>query len=225
MFMGFFMSPMEASSYVIDRAKQTPREGYVIQKIANPEDVWAHSREAKQMALYFGPGILGSEKEARRAGEILLFHDIAEGLSMDFTPDMLVPKKEKSALERDVLLAIKETCHRGKHIFDLWSEYEDNATKTSHFCHGIDKLQLLRKVFHYEKRNASPYSLKPFWDYALDYLSGSPLEPVAKRLRAARPAGTDDKPVHFAKPMSPADFAKIRKETHRRIARLQGLAI
>ena len=104
-----------------------------------------------------------------RCTKMALIHDMAEALVGDITPVDNVPKPEKCRRETDSmdyfckqLLGNVEGGETGKHIRELWQEYEDSKTLESTFVHDVDKLELLLQMMEYERAAEGTKDLSEF---------------------------------------------------------------
>ena len=108
------------------------------------------------------PPSLTSKLDMYRCMKMCLIHDMAESLVGDITPVDNVPKAEKARREAATMEYI---AHRllgnvhngdpGRHISEIWQEYEDSKTPESVFVHDLDKLELLLQMVEYERRVAA----------------------------------------------------------------------
>jgi putative hydrolase of HD superfamily len=84
-----------------------------------------------------------------------IVHDLAEAIVGDIIPGQM-PKEEKSKLEANAMIKIKETLGNtaeAQFIHELWLEYELAETPEALFCKDLDKFEMIVQAFEYEKRN------------------------------------------------------------------------
>jgi putative hydrolases of HD superfamily len=90
------------------------------------------------------PPSLSAKLDIAKCTKMALIHDMAESLVGDITPVDGVTKAEKSRREAETmdylcsgLLGNVDGGEQGKHIREVWQEYEDAVTTESHFVHGM----------------------------------------------------------------------------------------
>ena len=98
-----------------------------------------------------------------------LIHDMAESLVGDITPVDGVSKIEKCRRETETmdylckgLLGGVDGGVQGKHIREIWQEYEDGETLESKFVHDVDKMELLLQMMEYERTHQGRIDLGEF---------------------------------------------------------------
>lgn len=135
---------------LVGKLKDTPRAGWVLRKVHEPESVAAHMHRMAVMALS-APAPLDRE----RCIKLALVHDIAEAVCGDITPHDNITKEEKHKLEAvsarsccadraevglqaafdDILKPIADT-RVAVSIWSLWNEYETASTPEARFVKG-----------------------------------------------------------------------------------------
>jgi putative hydrolases of HD superfamily len=122
------------------------------------ESIADHMFRMSHLTLVAPPS-LTSKLDMWRCMKMCLIHDMAEALVGDITPIDNVPKVEKSRREAATmdylttrLLGNVHGGIPGKHIRDVWQEYEDSQTPESVFVHDLDKVELLLQMVEYERR-------------------------------------------------------------------------
>ena len=176
----------------LEKLKDMPRRGWVINDIKNPESIASHTFRASVMAW-----ILSNKKKLNieRVIKTALIHDICEIYAGDTTPyDSLLPKdekkrkalmrtwprltdnekkrlqekkfkKEKNALERIIKNLPRELSHE---IMHLWLDYEKGLTKEGRFFKQVDRLENLLQAMEYRKKYRKPPK-GPWWEWAKEY--------------------------------------------------------
>lgn len=98
-----------------------------------------------------------------------LIHDMAESLVGDITPVDGVTKGEKSRREAATmdylcggLLGNVDGGVQGRHIREIWQEYEDGETLESKFVHDVDKVELILQMMEYERSHQARVDLGEF---------------------------------------------------------------
>lgn len=115
------------------------------------------------------PPSLASRLDLSKCTKMALIHDMAESLVGDITPVDGVAKREKSRREAETmdylckdLLGNVHGGASGKHIRDIWQEYEDTETLESKFVHDVDKMELLLQMTEYERSHEGRTDLGEF---------------------------------------------------------------
>ena len=115
------------------------------------------------------PPSLSSRLDIAKCTKMALIHDMAESLVGDITPVDGVSKSEKSRRETETmeylckgLLGNVNHGAQGKHIREIWQEYEDGETLESKFVHDVDKMELLLQMMEYERSNQGRIDLGEF---------------------------------------------------------------
>ncbi len=162
----------------VTKLKETPRQGWVLRGIKNPESIADHSFRVALMAW-----VLGKQKNNLNLEKIIkmaLAHDLCEVYAGDITPyDTILPKdpkkrkemlktwpkftesqkkkisekkyiKEKQGLEK----LIKDLpANLSKEIKALWQDYEKRLSPESRFLRQIDRAENLLQSLEYWQKN------------------------------------------------------------------------
>jgi len=176
----------------LEKLKDMPRRGWVINDIKNPESIASHIFRASIMAW-----ILGNKQKINieRVLKTALIHDICEVYAGDTTPyDSLLPKddkkrkalmktwprlsdiekkklqekkfkKEKSALEKITKNLPRDLSNEIKH---LWFDYEKGLTKEGRFFKQADRLENFLQAMEYREKYKKPPK-EPWWEWAKEY--------------------------------------------------------
>jgi putative hydrolase of HD superfamily len=144
--------------------KVTKRTGWLLRGLVDIESVADHSWRMSLMAL-----LLGSSAgiDAQRAMSIAVVHDLAEALVGDIAPGQGVDKAMKQLLEADAMKSIvgqlaAENAALGRHVSELWLEYEGAQTAEALFVKDMDKLEMILQAREYER--ARGVDLQDFFD-------------------------------------------------------------
>jgi putative hydrolase of HD superfamily len=151
---------------IIGRLKRTPRTGWKMRKVKNPESVADHSFRTTLLGMVLSDlEKLDTEKIMR----MLLLHDIAESATGDITSIKKYKniskfrKLEEKAIEKILSKLSKKL---SKMYLDLWNEMEDCKTKEAKFCNDMDKLEMMLQAFDYEiEDKGNRKRLEPFWNW------------------------------------------------------------
>ena len=115
------------------------------------------------------PPSLARRLDVARCTKMALVHDMAESLVGDITPADGVPKPEKSRREAATMAYLTKTLlghvnggAQGRHIKEIWDEYEYGRTLESQFVHDVDKIELLLQMVEYERAYEGSIRLNEF---------------------------------------------------------------
>ena len=162
--------------------KETPRTGWVENKVNNVESVADHMYRMSVLCMMCPDASL----DRNRMTKMALCHDMAEALVGDISPAMKVPKDVKYAKEvaalNEMMDPLGEDVHR-EEMKALWHEYEDQETPEAKFVKDMDLLEMILQAAKYENSQGK--------DLAGFFTSGEKIQhPWAKgifeRLRAQR---------------------------------------
>ncbi|KAL4712711.1 hypothetical protein ACJJTC_008008 [Scirpophaga incertulas] len=102
--------------------------------------------------------------DVNRCLQIALVHDLAECIVGDLTPHCGVPPDEKHRRESEAMKSIADlTGIAGDRMFELYQEYENQATPEAKFTKDLDRYDMILQAFEYEKRENSPKKLQEFF--------------------------------------------------------------
>jgi putative hydrolase of HD superfamily len=171
----------------VNRLKETPRTGWVLTEVKNPETIAEHT-----FRLVVASWLLARRKNLsiKRAIFIALFHDLCEVYAGDVTPFFYYIELPKDKKEREkklmswVRLSKKEKERRGKKkfekekesllrlidflgadfkkdIFSYWIDYERRITREGKFVKQLDRVETLIQAIEYfgkeEKKGGSSW--------------------------------------------------------------------
>ena len=159
----------------ISKLKETPRTGWVLMKVKNPETIAEHI-----FRVALTGWLLGKKKNLniKKIIKLALSHDLPEVYAGDVTPffywDILdrEKKEEEEILLKGVRLSKKEKEERGKiksekerksllklikylqpelgrEIFSSWLDYEKRITKEGKFLKQVDRIETLLQSVEY----------------------------------------------------------------------------
>jgi putative hydrolase of HD superfamily len=160
---------------IMGKLKRTPRTGWKMRKVKNPESVADHIFRTTLLGMLLSDlEKLNTEKIIR----MLLLHDIQESLTRDISSikkekDIKKFKKiEENAMKKVLLILPKEIRRK---YFSLWKEKEKGKTKEAKLCEDIDRLEMMIQALEYEKeqpnkkKNLEVYWLKENLDKPKNY--------------------------------------------------------
>ena len=139
---------------------RVPRSGYMLRGVDNPESVCEHAWHLAFLIWALAPGVPGAD--LGRALELALVHDLAEirigdlpRTAAHYLPDGAKDDAEGAALA-ELLAPLGE---RGPELF---AEFQRGETVEARLVQACDKLQMMIKVWTYERWGAS--GLAEFWE-------------------------------------------------------------
>lgn len=166
------------------RLKETPRAGWPLRGVADPESVADHSFRLALLALVLAPRT-GEPLDRERCVAMALVHDLAECLVGDITPYDGVPAEEKRRREEEAVRRLSGLAGDAR-LLELWREYDAAATPEARFVKELDKLETVMQAAAYERSGAAGEgALREFWEGAGAHLSS----PLARALLDALASG------------------------------------
>ncbi len=146
-----------------NQLKRTPRTGWVMRGVPNPENVAAHTYGVAYTALILAPH-LDVELNMAKLFSLILLHDLAEGLTTDIPKPAwkYLPQGIKSGVERKAMEEIVGEGAQGEQLMALWEEMDQNETAEAKFVHDVDKIDMYLQVLAYERHGTQ--ALREFWD-------------------------------------------------------------
>lgn len=164
--------------------KSIKRSGWINKvKVKNPESVADHTFAMSTMVMVFSD-ILGIKTE--RALKMALLHDLGESIIGDYQPDE-ISKSEKRIKETKAINHILRHLPleiRGEYA-DIWKEYLENKTDTSHLVHSVDKIEMAFQAKIYENQGYSSKILQQFLTCTRDREDGNDALLTLKHTRDA----------------------------------------
>jgi 5'-deoxynucleotidase YfbR-like HD superfamily hydrolase len=160
----------------VGRLKRTPRTGWKMRKVKNPESVADHVFRATLLGMLIADlEKLNTEKIMR----MLLLHDIAETLTGDiplirkYKNTERFRKEEEKSVKKIFSLLPKDLM---KKYQTIWEEMENGITKEAKLCKDIDKLEMMIQAFDYEKEDKKNRKrLDVFWNWDRNFPKRYPL--------------------------------------------------
>jgi putative hydrolase of HD superfamily len=168
-----------------------PRTGYALRGVSDPESIAEHGFHLALLIWALAPGV--PDVDLGHALELALVHDLAEIRIGDlprtagrYLPDGAKAQAESAALT-ELLAPLGE---RGPALF---AEFEAGETLEARLVRACDKLQLMVKVFVYERWGAT--GLSEFWENTINFpQSGfAPVDELLADLRRRREAWLADR--------------------------------
>ena len=157
----------------VNKLKTVKRTGWIVEGIDDVESVAEHSFGTAFLALVLGPE--RSDIDVNKALKMALIHDIVESQTGDILVDWTIKRhlskgkkipegnhgiseEEKHQIEENAMRSLMGRLENGKHIFDLWKEYEDGKTAEAVFVKGLDKIEMHLQALWYEKEKGADLS-------------------------------------------------------------------
>ncbi|XP_073991501.1 5'-deoxynucleotidase HDDC2 isoform X2 [Rhodnius prolixus] len=168
---------------LVGKLKHLPRKGWVLRNIKEPETVAGHMYRMAMMTF-----ILNDPQIDRvKCMEMALVHDLAESIIGDITPLCGVSKEKKHEMEKEAMLTISKLIGKnGKHVYDLFMEYEEERTPEAKIVKELDLFDMTLQAFEYEKKECSPGRLQEFIDATVDKFSHPAIVNLSKELQKER---------------------------------------
>ncbi|OSX74361.1 hypothetical protein BU14_0292s0004 [Porphyra umbilicalis] len=170
---------------LVGRLKTTKRAGWVLSGIPAPESVSDHMYRMAMAAFALPPAV------SAHAIKLALVHDLAEALVGDITPHDGVSGDEKERRERAAMATVRDEVLQGegalgKHLVDLWEEYEAGETEAARLVKDVDKYEMIVQAYEYEGSTGT--DLSPFFDSTAGKFRTPTVQAWVKPLYAARAA-------------------------------------
>jgi putative hydrolase of HD superfamily len=163
-----------------------PRTGYVLRGVSDPESIAEHGFHLCLLIWALAPGV--PEVDLGRAMELALVHDLAEIRIGDLprTAGRYLPAGAKATAESAALAELLAPL--GERGPALLAEFETGETPEARLVRACDKLQLMVKVFVYERWGAT--GLGEFWHNAVNFPDPgfAPVDELLAELRRRRAA-------------------------------------
>lgn len=173
--------------HLVGRLKETPRAGWALRGIADPESVAEHSHRVALLALVLAPRARPA-LDAARCVAMALVHDLGEALVGDITPFDGIDAAEKQRLESDAMQRLAALAG-DEELLGLWREYDGGATAEARFVKELDKLETVLQASEYARDGIAHAALEEFWDAAAARLTSAGTVALLAALRRAREAG------------------------------------
>nr|XP_006626512.1 PREDICTED: HD domain-containing protein 2 [Lepisosteus oculatus] len=147
---------------LIGQLKRTPRTGWVYRNVLNPESVSDHMYRMSLMALTIGDCNINRG----RCMQLALVHDMAECIVGDIAPADKVSKEEKHRREKEAMKHLTGLLSEDmkKEIYDLWEEYEYQASPEAKLVKELDRFEMILQAHEYETLENKPGRLQDFFD-------------------------------------------------------------
>lgn len=165
--------------------KDTPRSGWLLREVRDPESVADHSWSTALLCLLFA-SLAGVDRD--RAVSIAVLHDLAEVETGDIAArvderDRTVSVTEKSRLEHLAIANLLPDAAGA--LGELWHEYEQRASDVAVFVRDMNLIDMCLQVLCYAEQRRAPTGqdaagrhLEEFFESARRNIS----TPLGKRL-------------------------------------------
>ena len=171
--------------HLAGRLKETPRAGWALRGIADPESVADHSHRVALLALVLAPRA-EPPVDAARCVAMALVHDLAEALVGDITPFDGVGADEKLRREDEAMRRLA-TLADDEGLLVLWREYAAGVSPEARFVKELDKLETVLQAAEYGAQGSVGHdSLDEFWDAAGARLTSAGTRALLAALRRER---------------------------------------
>ena len=163
-----------------------PRTGYALRGVGNPESIAEHGFHLALLVWALASEL--PEIDLGRALELALVHDLAEIRIGDLprTAGRYLPEGAKATAESAALAEL--LAPMGERGPALLAEFEAGGSPEARLARACDKLQLMIKVFHYERWGAT--GLAEFWGNDCNFPEPgfAPVDQLLEELRRRRSA-------------------------------------
>lgn len=163
-----------------------PRTGYALRGVSDPESIAEHGFHLQMLIWALAPAV--PQIDMGRAMELALVHDLAEIRIGDLprTADRYLPAGAKAEAESAALAELMAPL--GERAPARFAEFEDGETREARLVRACDKLQMMIKVFAYERWGAT--GLGEFWDNPGNFPEPglAPVDELLAELRRRRAA-------------------------------------
>ncbi len=158
-----------------------PRTGYALRGVSDPESIAEHGFHLAVLIWALAPKVPGID--LGRALALALVHDLPEIRIGDLprTAGRYLPDGAKATAEKAALAELLAPL--GERAPALFAEFEAGESNEARLVRACDKLQLMIKVFVYERWGAT--GLGEFWDNKVNFPEPG-LEPVDELLAEVR---------------------------------------
>ncbi|MDJ0784961.1 MAG: HD domain-containing protein [Desulfosarcinaceae bacterium] len=145
-----------------------------------PESVAAHTWRLALMAMLLAPRL--PQVDLLHLLKICLIHDLGEALNGDIPAIHQTADDDKSAQEREDLLALISDLPEAlrAELLELWEEYETAASPEARLAKGLDKLETILQ--HNQGRNPSDFDYAFNLGYGRRYTAANDLLVTLRRM-------------------------------------------
>jgi putative hydrolase of HD superfamily len=174
--------------HLAGRLKSTPRAGWALRGITQPESVADHSHRVALLALVLAPRA-DPPLDVASCVALGLVHDLAEALVGDITPYDGVSADDKRRREEDAMRQLAGLAGDDS-LLALWRQYDAAESPEARFVKELDKLETVLQAAEYQQRgDAAPGALDEFWHSAGARISSPPMRTLLDALRRERGDG------------------------------------
>ena len=139
---------------------RVPRAGFVLRGVPDPESVSAHSHGVALLALLFVEAF-PEQYDREKVLAMALVHDLAEARLMDIAmPYADAYLREAKHHAEDAIMSDLFEGFSGRFLA-LHREFHEAATPEARLLRGLDKAQMMMKVWCYEQEHRG--GLEEFW--------------------------------------------------------------
>jgi len=173
--------------HLAGRLKTTPRAGWALRGIGEPESVAEHSHRVALLAMVLAPRAQ-PPLDAQRCVAMALVHDLAEALVGDITPYDGIEPADKRRREDEAMRELAALAGDDR-LLALWREYDAAASPEARFVKELDKLETVLQAWEYGTREEVGHAaLDEFWASADARLTSPAMRAILAALRRERDA-------------------------------------
>lgn len=144
---------------IIHPLDRVPRAGYLLRGVTEPESVAAHSHFLSLMALLFCER--DSSYDKARVLSMALVHDLPEARLMDIPMPYADAYLDDAKHRAEQAISEHLMAELPGNLAALHQEFTDAATPEARLLRGLDKAQMMVKVWCYEREHRG--CLEEFW--------------------------------------------------------------
>ncbi|XP_063240302.1 5'-deoxynucleotidase HDDC2 isoform X2 [Bacillus rossius redtenbacheri] len=168
----------------LDECKKTPRRGWELRNIQNPESVAGHMYRMAIMTFLLDEN---DSLDTNRCMKMALIHDLPECIVGDITPYCGVDPAEKKRLEIEAMERLAKLAGTaGTEMSELFKEYVSQSTPEAKFVKQLDRMDMILQAFEYEVQTDGTADLQEFFDRVEDKFSHPSMVSLKKEIAKQR---------------------------------------
>jgi putative hydrolase of HD superfamily len=138
---------MLAYFQILRQLKETKRTGWLNKGIMECESIADHMYRMAMIMM-----VIELPEGLDRSKCVMMVHDLAAAIVGDITPDCGVSQEEKRRRETEAIGVITTPLGaRGKHMRDLWFDYDTCGSAEAKFVKQLDKFEFGLQTSEYER--------------------------------------------------------------------------
>lgn len=177
------------------KLKDTPRTGWLMKKVSNPESVSDHMHRVALLALILAPK--QKNLDINKCIKMALVHDLCEAIVGDIANPYKgnpvyqgkeISREEKSKIEFQGLKELVKYLEpvQAKEIKQMFLDVDQRRTAEGEFVDDLDKLELAFQTLHYENNNRTAEDLNEFFEFCKKRIKTPILKKIMLEIEHAR---------------------------------------